>query len=91
MLRRKSVVHRINKIVANSSSSTSDNHELLSANHEKAIGAHTASLDTGSSSVMTPHRRGIVQSRMYTLRSTLTSGSLTTQCKFVFLSCTIKK
>jgi hypothetical protein len=53
-------MHRTNKIVANSSSSTSDNHELLNADHEKVIEAHAASLNTGSLSVITPHRRGIV-------------------------------
>jgi hypothetical protein len=60
MPRRKSVVHCTNKIVANSSSGTSDNYELLSADHEKATGAHAASLDTGLLSVITTHRRGIV-------------------------------
>ena len=91
MPREMSVVHHTNMSVTSSSSNASDGYESLGIIHEQALEEQVASLDVDSSSAMSSHWGSSVQSRMYTLGSTLPNGSPITQCKFAFLSCTIKK
>ena len=52
MLKEKSITRRINKIIASSSSSTSDDHKSLGADQEHAAKTQASTLDIGSSSAI---------------------------------------
>ena len=89
-MKRRSLMSNIDKSAADSSGSAFEDHESLGADHEQALKTHAPPLNAGLSSAMPPCKRG-VRSKQDVLGSTLLSGSATTTCKFVLLSCTNKK
>jgi hypothetical protein len=86
MPREKSIARHTNMIVASSSSSASDDHKSLGANQEHAPKTLTATLDAGSSSVMSPRKREFPSQGIHLPGSTRLSKRTTFQYKFVFPS-----
>jgi hypothetical protein len=86
MPKEKLIARHTNMIVASSSSSASDDHELLGASQEHALETLTATLDAGSSSVMSPRKRGFPSQGIHLPGSNRLSKRTTFQYKFVFPS-----